>query len=79
MLHIMMPCAAGLLAATMKMAAWGVLAASAKVKAMAPARTLLVSAANGAAGLFVCGLRRDALPETLALPAGSVAGGYGGA
>ncbi len=63
----------------MMLAAWGLLTASVNVKAMAPARTLLVSAANGAAVLlFICsGVVR--WPETLALLAGAVAGGYGGA
>jgi uncharacterized protein len=63
----------------MMLAAWGLLTASVDVKAMAPARTLLVSAANGAAVLLfiACGVVR--WPETLALLAGAVTGGYGGA
>lgn len=63
----------------MMMAAWGLLTANLDVKAMAPARTLLISAANGAAvALFIAsGVVR--WPETLALLGGAVAGGYGGA
>jgi uncharacterized membrane protein YfcA len=63
----------------MMLAAWGLLTASVNVKAMGPARTLLVSAANGAAVLlFICsGVVQ--WPETLALLVGAVAGGYGGA
>ena len=63
----------------MMLAAWGLLTASVNVKAMAPARTLLVSAANGAAVLLFIGSGVVRWPDTLALLAGAVAGGYGGA
>lgn len=63
----------------MMMAAWGVLTASANVKAMAPARTLLVSVANGAAVLLFIASGVVRWPETMALLVGSVAGNYGGA
>lgn len=63
----------------MMLAAWGLLTASVNVKAMGPARTLLVSAANGAAVLLFIGSGVVRWPETLALLAGAVAGGYGGA
>ena len=46
---------------------------------MAPARTLLISAANGAAVLLFIASGVVRWPETLALLAGAVAGGYGGA
>jgi uncharacterized membrane protein YfcA len=63
----------------MMLAAWGLLTASVNVKAMGPARTLLVSAANGAAVLLFIASGVVRWPETLALLAGAVAGGYGGA
>jgi hypothetical protein len=63
----------------MMLAAWGLLTASVNVKAMAPARTLLVSAANGAAVVLFVAFGVVRWPETLALLAGAVAGGYGGA
>lgn len=63
----------------MMLAAWGLLTATVNVKALAPARTLLVSATNGAAVLLfiVSGVVR--WPETGLVLAGAVAGGYGGA
>jgi uncharacterized membrane protein YfcA len=63
----------------MMLAAWGLLTASVNVKAMGPARTLLVSAANGAAVLLFVASGVVRWPETLALLVGAVAGGYGGA
>ena len=63
----------------MMLAAWGLLTASVNVKAMGPARTLLVSAANGAAVLLFIASGVVRWPETLALLVGAVAGGYGGA
>ena len=63
----------------MMLAAWGLLTADLNVKAMGPARTLLVSAANGAAVLLFIASGLVRWPETLALLAGAVAGGYGGA
>jgi len=63
----------------MMLAAWGLLTASVNVKAMGPARTLLVSAANGAAVLLFIASCVVRWPETLALLVGAVAGGYGGA
>lgn len=63
----------------MMLAAWGLLTASVNLKAMGPARTLLVSAANGAAVLLFIASGVVRWPETLALLAGAVAGGYGGA
>jgi hypothetical protein len=63
----------------MMMAAWGLLTASVNLKAMAPARTLLVSAANGAAVLLFIASGVVRWPQTLALLVGAVPGGYGGA
>lgn len=63
----------------MMLAAWGLLTANINVKAMGPARTLLVSAANGAAVLLFIASGVVRWPETLALLVGAVAGGYGGA
>jgi uncharacterized membrane protein YfcA len=63
----------------MMLAAWGLLTASVNVKAMGPARTLLVSAANGAAVLLFVASGVVRWPDTLALLTGAVAGGYGGA
>jgi uncharacterized membrane protein YfcA len=61
------------------MAMWGLLTANIDVKAMGPARTLLVSAANGAAVFLfiIAGIVR--WPEALAVLFGAVAGGYTGA
>ena len=63
----------------MMMAAWSLLTASGDLKSMAPARVLLVSAANGAAVL--CFLFSGAVhwPETIAMSGASVIGGYFGA
>ena len=63
----------------MMLAAWGLLTASLDVKAMAPVRTILISAANGAAVILFLASGVVRWPETLALLAGAVAGGYGGA
>jgi uncharacterized protein len=63
----------------MMLAAWGLLTASVDVKALAPTRTLLVSTANGAAVLLFIASSVVRWPETLALLAGAVTGGYAGA
>jgi uncharacterized membrane protein YfcA len=63
----------------MMLAAWSLLTASVNVKAMGPARTLLVSAANGAAVLLFIASGVVRWPETAILLVGAVAGGYGGA
>ena len=49
----------------MMLAAWGLLTDSVNVKAMGPARTLLVSAANGAAVLLFIASGVVRWPETL--------------
>jgi uncharacterized protein len=61
------------------LAVWGLLTASINVKEMGPARTWLVSAANGAAVLLFIASGVVRWPETFALLLGTVAGGYGGA
>lgn len=63
----------------MMMAAWSLLTASDDLKSMAPARVLLVSAANG--GAVLCFILAGAVrwPETLVMLAASVVGGYLGA
>jgi len=63
----------------MMMAVWSLLTASANLKHMAPARVLLVSSANGAAVLWFIAAGAVRWPETLAMLAGSVVGGYVGA
>ena len=63
----------------MMMAAWSLLTASDDLKSMAPARVLLVSAANGAAVLCVVASGAVHWPETLAMLGASVVGGYLGA
>jgi uncharacterized protein len=63
----------------MMLSAWGLLTASVNMKAMGPARTLLVSAANGAAVLLFIASGVVRWPETIVLSVGAVAGGYGGA
>ena len=63
----------------MMLAAWGLLTASVNMKAMGPVRTVLVSAANAAAVLLFIASGVVRWPQTLALLAGAVAGGYGGA
>ena len=60
----------------MMMAAWSLLTANADLKAMAPARVLLVSAANGAAVLWFIGAGAVRWPETLAMLGASILGGY---
>ena len=63
----------------MMMASWSLLTASDDLKAMAPARVLLTSSANG--GAVLCFIAAGAVrwPETLAMLAASVVGGYLGA
>jgi uncharacterized membrane protein YfcA len=63
----------------MMMAAWTLLTASDDLKSMAPARVLLVSAANGGAVLWFVVAGAVRWPETLAMLAASVIGGYLGA
>jgi uncharacterized protein len=63
----------------MMMAAWTLLTASDDLKAMAPVRTLLVSAANGAAVLLFIWSGIVSWPETLILLVAAIVGGYGGA
>ena len=63
----------------MMMAMWSLLTANPDLKAMAPARMLLVSAANGAAIAWFIGTGAVRWPETLAMLTGSIAGGYLGA
>jgi uncharacterized protein len=63
----------------MMMASWCVLTASDDLKSMAPARVLLTSSANG--GAVLCFIVTGAVqwPDTLAMLAASVIGGYVGA
>jgi uncharacterized protein len=63
----------------MMMASWSLLTASDDLKSMAPARVLLTSSAN--AGAVLCFIVTGAVrwPETLAMLAASVIGGYLGA
>ncbi len=63
----------------MMMAAWSLLHASDDFKAMAPARVLLTSAANGAAVLWFVAAGAVRWPEALAMLTASVIGGYLGA
>ena len=63
----------------MMMAAWSLLSAREDLKALAPARVLLISAANGAAVLWFIVAGAVDWPGTLTMLAGSVAGGYFGA
>ena len=63
----------------MMMAAWSLLTASADLKSMAPARVLLVSAANGAAVFWFIAAGAVRWPETLSILGASVIGGYFGA
>jgi uncharacterized membrane protein YfcA len=60
----------------MMMATWSLLTANADLKAMAPARVLLVSVANGAAVLWFIVVGAVRWPETLAMLSTSVVGGY---
>ena len=62
----------------MMMAVWTLLG-TADLKAMAPARTALVSAANGMAVLCFAAAGAVRWPETLAMMASAIAGGYYGA
>ncbi len=63
----------------MMMAIWSLLNANADLKAMAPARVLLVSSANAAAVLWFIAAGAVHWPETLAMMGASIAGGYLGA
>ncbi len=63
----------------MMMASWSLLTASDDLKSMAPARVVLVSAANGGAVLWFIGAGAVRWPETLAMLGASVIGGYLGA
>jgi uncharacterized membrane protein YfcA len=63
----------------MMMALWSLLSASADLKALAPARVLLVSATNGIAVLWFVAAGAVRWPQTLAMLGASVAGGYLGA
>jgi uncharacterized membrane protein YfcA len=63
----------------MMMAAWSLLIASADLKAMAPARVLMVTATNGAAVAWFVAAGAVRWPETLAMLAANVIGGYLGA
>jgi hypothetical protein len=63
----------------MMMAAWSLLRASGDLKAMAPARVVLVSAANSAAVLWFIWAGAVRWPETIAMLGASVIGGYLGA
>jgi uncharacterized membrane protein YfcA len=61
------------------MAAWCLLLATDDLKAMAPARVLLVSSANGAAVVWFIAAGAVRWPDALAMLAASVIGGYLGA
>ena len=61
------------------MASWCVLTASDDLKAMAPARVLLVSAANGAAVVWFVSQGAVNWPDTTAMLFASIIGGYLGA
>jgi uncharacterized membrane protein YfcA len=63
----------------MMMAMWSLLTANPDLKAMAPIRMLLVSAANGAAIAWFIGAGAVRWPQTLAMLVGSIVGGYVGA
>jgi uncharacterized protein len=63
----------------MMMAAWSLLQASDDLKSMAPARVLLVSAANGAAVVWFVIAHAVRWPEALAMMGASIIGGYLGA
>jgi uncharacterized membrane protein YfcA len=63
----------------MMMAAWSLLTANDDLKSMAPARVLLVSAANGGAVLWFIAAGAVRWPETLAMLGATVIGGYLGA
>lgn len=63
----------------MMLAAWSLLTASANLKAMAPARVLLISATNGTAVVWFIVMGAVRWPDTLVMLGGSVVGGYFGA
>lgn len=63
----------------MMMASWSLLTVNDDLKAMAPARVLLVSSANAGAVLWFIIAGAVRWPETLAMLAASVIGGYLGA
>jgi len=63
----------------MMLAGWSLLTASANLKAMAPARVLLVGATNGSAVVWFIAAGAVRWPETLAMLVASVVGGYFGA
>lgn len=63
----------------MMMAAWSLLTASDDLKAMTPARVLLVSAANGGAVVWFILAGAVRWPEALSMLVASVVGGYLGA
>jgi len=63
----------------MMLAAWALLTERFDAKTMAPVRTILISAANAAAVILFIASGIVRWPETLAVLAGAVAGGYGGA
>jgi uncharacterized membrane protein YfcA len=63
----------------MMMAMWSLLTASADLKSMAPARVLLVSAANGAAVVWFIAAGAVPWPQTATMLGTSVIGGYFGA
>jgi uncharacterized membrane protein YfcA len=62
----------------MMLAAWS-LATTADLRALNPLRTLMVAAANGVAVLCFAVTRNVSWPQTLAVMAGGIAGGYVGA
>jgi uncharacterized membrane protein YfcA len=63
----------------MMMAGWSLMLATDDLKSMAPARVVLVSAANGAAVAWFVAAGAVRWPEALAMLGGSVIGGYLGA
>jgi uncharacterized protein len=63
----------------MMMAMWSLLTANPDLKAMAPVRVLLVSAANGAAVLWFIAAGSVRWPQTAVMLGSSVIGGYAGA
>jgi uncharacterized membrane protein YfcA len=63
----------------MMMAVWSLLTANADLKAMAPARVLLVSATNGAAVVWFIAAGAVRWLETLVMMGASIIGGYLGA
>jgi uncharacterized membrane protein YfcA len=63
----------------MMMAGWSLLTGDDDLKAMAPARMVLVSAANAGAVLWFIAAGAVHWPETLAMLAATVTGGYFGA